>query len=142
MDYIVNILVAEKGAEQSIADADCPLNEWRGIDAPGVTPVMLAVIHSVLTGDALPEALDRSEPVAWGAGGAVVLRLDETLGTRLVDCDEDVLERCSEEIVVSEDFEGLGWQADEAYSLLSALRDLVAFADEEAEQLYVWLRAA
>ena len=88
MEYVVNIIAAPVDEAQAVADSECPLDEWRGIDAPGVTPAMLAQIESTLTGAALSESLDRCEPLAWGEGGASVLRLDDALGERLVACDE------------------------------------------------------
>lgn len=142
MDYFVNIVAAERGAAQDVADAECPLNEWRGIDAPGVTPAMLALIQSVLTGEPLADAFDRCEPVAWGEGGAAVLRLEEACVARLPDLDDEALEQCAEELVVSEDFESAGWQFEEAYSLLEALRDLAEGMVDDGEVFFVWVREA
>ena len=142
MEYVVNIVAAPAEQVQDVADAECPLDEWRGIDAPGVTPAMLAQISSALTGEALAEALDRCEPVAWGESGAVVLRLDATLGEHLLDCDEDVHERCAEELVASEAFEDAAWQAEEVFSMLAALQDLATLAADEGEVFFVWVREA
>lgn len=59
MEYVVNIIAAPVDEAQAVADSECPLDEWRGIDAPGVTPAMLAQIESTLTGAALSESLDK-----------------------------------------------------------------------------------
>ena len=91
MDFVMMIVVAPADQAQEIADSECPMDEWQGIEAAEVTPAMLAQISSALTGEALAEALDRCEPVAWGGSGACVLGLDAALGPRLLDCADEAL---------------------------------------------------
>ena len=141
MEYVVNIVAAPVDEAQAVADSECPLDEWRGIDAPGVTSAMLAQIESTLTGAALSESLDRCEPLAWGEGGASVLRLDDALGERLVACDEEMLARCAEELAGSEAFENEAWAEEEILSLLLALHDLAESAEDEGAAFFVWLCA-
>ena len=141
MECVVNIIAAPLDAAQALADSECPLDEWRGIDAAGVTPAMLAQIESTLTGVDLSESLDRCEPLAWGDNGASVWRLDDTLGERLTACDEETLARCAEELAVCEAFESESWAEEEILSLLFALRELAESAEDEALVFFVWLCA-
>ena len=57
MDFVMMIVVAPADQAQEIADSECPMDEWQGIEAAEVTPAMLAQISSALTGEALAEAL-------------------------------------------------------------------------------------
>ncbi len=140
MDYAVIILAAPADQAQAVADAESPLGEWQGIEAPGVTPAMLAQISSALTGEALAEALDRCDPLAWGESGAVVLSLEASLGERLLDCDDDMLEGWAEELAASEAFEEAGWRSGEVYSLLEALQELAGLVSDDQEVFFAWIR--
>ncbi len=140
MDFVMMIVVASADQAQEVADSECPMDEWQGIEAAEVTPAMLAQISSALTGEALAEALDRCEPVAWGDGGACVLCLDAALGGRFLDSTDEALEELAEELAASEAFETAGWQAGEVYSLLVAMQDLAALASSDELLFFAWVR--
>ena len=140
MDFVMMLVVAPAAQAQEVADAECPMDEWQGIEAAEVTPAMLAQISSALTGEALAEALDRCEPVAWGDSGACVLGLDAALGARLLDCADEALEELAEELAASEAFETAGWQAGEVYSLLVAMQDLATLASSDELLFCAWVR--
>jgi hypothetical protein len=139
MEFMTNIVAAEEDEYTAIGESSCPLDEWSGIEAPGLDTVKVAILHSLLTGDPLQMALDLYEPVYVTESETVVLRIAEELLEKLAVLDEEALENVASELAASEDFESEQWAADDVLAQLTELADLAQLAESQGQALFVWM---
>ena len=143
MEIAINIVAAEEDQFRDVGESSSPLDEWSGIEAGGLDTVRVAVIHSVVTGDSLHDALDLYEPVyvAEGDNGneVVVLQLAGNFLERLAELDEDALESVADELVASEEFEKGRYDPEDILEMLSALSDLAQLAESQGQVLFIWM---
>lgn len=80
MAFVTHIIAAEEEECAAVGESNCPLDEWSGIEAPGLDTMKLAMLHCILTGDSLQMALDLYEPIYVAESETVILRIaDECL---------------------------------------------------------------
>lgn len=139
MEFMTNIVAAEEDEYTAIGESNCPLDEWSGIEAPGLDTVKVAILHCLLTGDPLQLALDLYEPVYVTESETVVLRIAEELLEKLAVLDEEALENVASELAASEDFESEHWEADDVLAQLTELADLAQLAESQGQALFVWM---
>ena len=139
MKFMTNIVAAEEDEYTAIGESICPLDEWSGIEAPGLDTVKVAILHCLLTGDPLQMALDLYEPVYVSEGETVVLRIAEELLEKLAVLDEEALENLASELAATEDFESEQWEADDVLAQLTELADLAQLAESQGQALFVWM---
>ncbi len=139
MEFMTNIVAAEEDEYTAIGESSCPLDEWSGIEAPGLDTVKVAILHCLLTGDPLQLALDLYEPVYVTESETVVLRIAEELLEKLAVLDEEALENVASELAASEDFESEQWEADDVLAQLTDLADLAQLAESQGQALFVWM---
>jgi hypothetical protein len=139
MEFMTNIVAAEEDEFTAIGESSCPLDEWSGIEAPGLDTVKVAILHCLLTGDPLQLALDLYEPVYVTERETVVLRIAEELLEKLAVLDEEALENVASELAASEDFESEQWEADDVLAQLTELADLAQLAESQGQALFVWM---
>jgi hypothetical protein len=139
MEFMTNIVAAEEDEFTAIGESSCPLDEWSGIEAPGLDTVKVAILHCLLTGDPLQLALDLYEPVYVTESETVVLRIAEELLEKLAVLDEEALENVASELAASEDFESEQWEADDVLAQLTELADLAQLAESQGQALFVWM---
>ena len=139
MEFMTNIVAAEEDEYTAIGEFSCPLDEWSGIEAPGLDTVKVAILHCLLTGDPLQLALDLYEPVYVTESETVVLRIAEELLEKLAVLDEEALENVASELAASEDFESEQWEADDVLAQLTDLADLAQLAESQGQALFVWM---
>lgn len=139
MTYIV---AAEEDEFTAVGESLRPLDEWSGIEAPGLDTVKVAILHSLLTGYPLQTALDLYEPVYVSEGETVILRMAEELMEKLAVLDEGDLENIASELAASEDFENEQWDADDVLAQLTELADLAQLAESQGQALFVWMSLA
>ena len=139
MEFMTNIVAAEEDEYTAIGESSCPLDEWSGIEAPGLDTVKVAILHCLLTGDPLQMALDLYEPVYVSESETVVLRFAEELLEKLAVLDEEALENVASELAASEDFESEQWEADDVLAQLTDLADLAQLAESQGQALFVWM---
>lgn len=138
---IVTVVVAAEIEESSeLGEALQPLNEWSGIELPGMDSDRVAALHCLLTGDTLHDALETYEPVHVSDNGVVVLQFADALCERLANAEEDVLAAIAEELVAAEEFENAHWDADDVLDLLNELAGLAQLAESQGQALFVWMR--
>lgn len=142
MEFVTCIVCADEDEYQDIAASGSPLEEWSGIEAPGVDTIKLAALHSLLTGDSLQRALDLYEPIAVveDDNETIVLRIDGDLFDALVELDEEAIENLVDELAASEAYEDEASEPDDIASYLIALGDLAQLAESQAQGLFVWIR--
>lgn len=139
MEFVTNIVAAEDEESSFVGESSCPLDEWSGIDAPGLDTPKLAVLHSVLTGEVLQSALDLYEPVYVSENGTAVLRIADELFEKLIGLDEEVLETISGELAATEEFERAQWHEDDVLGFLMAVCELAQLAESQGQVLFVWI---
>ena len=68
MEFLTCVVAAEEDEYPDIAQSNSPLNEWSGIEAPGLDTTKVATLHSLLTGDPL-----QGKTMTFSAQGQVLL---------------------------------------------------------------------
>ena len=142
MEFLTCIVAAEEDEYPDIAQSNSPLNEWSGIEWPGLDTTKVATLHSLLTGDPLQLALDLYEPVCVteGEDETLVLRIEAELFEELTLLDEESLENVVNELAATEIYELEGGDPDEILDFLTSLVDLAQLAEAQGQTLFVWIR--
>jgi len=135
-------VAAEEDEYPDIAQSSSPLNEWSGIESPGLDTNKIATLHSLLTGDSLQMALDLYEPVfvTEGDDETLVLRIDSELFEELTLLDEESLENVVSELAATEVYELEGSDPEDLLAFLTALVDLAQLAESQGQILFVWIK--
>jgi len=139
MEIVTNIIAAEEDEFTAIGESTCPLDEWSGIEAPGIDTIKLATLHSLLTDDSLQTALDLYEPVFVAENETVVLRVADELFEKLAGLDEDALDDVANELASTEEFENAQWVAEDVLVFLTELAELAQLAESQGQSLFVWM---
>lgn len=139
MELMTTIVAAEEDEYTAVAESSCPLDQWSGIEAPGLDTVKVAILHCLLTGDPLQMALDLYEPVYVTESETVVFRIAEELLEKLAVLDEEALKNVASELAATEDFECEQWEADDILAQLTELADLAQLAESQGQSLFVWM---
>ncbi len=139
MEIVCHIVAAGDDEIEAIGESTGPLDEWSGIEAPGIDTVKLASLHCLLTGDPMQTALDLYEPVYVSDSETTVLRVADELLEKLAALDEDGLEEMSNELAASEEFENEQWAAEDLLAFLTEFSDLAQLAESQAQSLFVWM---
>lgn len=139
VEIVTQIIAAEEDEVSAIGESGNPLDEWSGIETPGLDTITIATLHSLLTGDSLQAALDRYEPVYVAGNDAVVLRLADELLEKLANLDEDELEIVAGEVAATAEFEAEQWDIGDIQEQLVLLGDLAQLAESQGQVLLVWM---
>lgn len=139
MAFQTVFVAAEEDESASVGDSIQPLNEWSGIEIPGLDIPKIAMLHCLLTGDQLDVALDNYEPVFVSASNSIVLRVADEMSEKLANVDEDALEAIATELVATGDFENEHMDSVDAFDLLSELAGLAQLAESQGQVLFVWM---
>ena len=142
MEFLTCVVAAEEDEYPDIAQSSSPLNEWSGIESPGLDTNKIATLHSLLTGDSLQMALDLYEPVfvTEGDDETLVLRIDSELFEELTLLDEESLENVVSELAATEVYELEGSDPEDLLAFLTALVDLAQLAESQGQILFVWIK--
>jgi hypothetical protein len=130
MEFATNIVAAEEDEIAAIGESTSPLDEWSGIEAPGIDTVKVATLHCLLTGDSLQAALDLYEPVYVSASETVVLRIADDMLEKLAALDEDQLENIAGELAATDEFEDEQWDVEDIQAQLT---------ESQGQCLFVWM---
>ncbi|MBK8746022.1 hypothetical protein [Propionivibrio sp.] len=139
MEMMTNIVAAEEDEYSAVGESSNPLDEWSGIEAPGLDSIKIATLHSLLTSDPLQVALDRYEPVYVAENEILVLRLADEMLEKLATIDEDALESIAIEVAATEEFENEHWETEDIVEQLISLVDLAQLAESQGQVLFVWI---
>lgn len=142
MEFLTCVVAAEEDEFPDIACSATPLNDWSGVETPGLDTVKLATLHSLLTGDPLQVALDLYEPVfvAEGDDETLVLRIAGEMLEELALLDEEALENVSGELAATEIYESEGVDPEDLLASLTALAELAQLAESQGQELFVWIK--
>lgn len=139
MEFVTRIVAADEDEYYAVGDSPNPLDEWSGIEAPGLDTVKLATLHCLLTDDSLQMALDFYEPIYESANQTVVLRVADELLEKLAELDEDGLENVASELAATEEYEREQWDVEDVLDRLNELAELAQLAESQGQLLFVWL---
>ena len=139
MSFVTVVVAAEEDEVASIGDSVQPLNEWSGVELPGIDIPKIATLHCLLTGDMLDHALDTYEPVFVSMNNSIVLRVADEMLEKLASLDEEALEAISAELVATEDFEEERWDSEDVVDMLNELLGLAQLAESQGQILFVWM---
>ncbi|WP_301103467.1 hypothetical protein [Propionivibrio sp.] len=139
MEIVTNIVAADDDEFTAVGESTCPLDEWSGIETPGLDTVKIATLHCLLTGDSLQMALDIYEPVYVAASETVILRIADELLEKLVALDDDALDNVASELAATEEFESGQWHVEDVLAQLTELAELAQLAESQGQVLFVWI---
>jgi len=139
MSFVTVVVAAEEDEIPSVGDSIQPLNEWSGVELPGIDIPKIATLHCLLTGDLLDSALDAYEPVFVSANNAIVLRVANEMLEKLAGMDEEALEAIAAELIAAEEFEKEQWDSEDVLDMLNELSGLVQLAESQGQILFVWM---
>jgi hypothetical protein len=139
MEVVICILAAEDEELEAIGESINPLDEWSGIETPGLDTVKIATLHCLLTGETLQASLDVCEPVYVGANQTIVVRIPDDSFEKLATLDEQALEDVAGELAATDEFEKQEWSAESVLALLSELAELAQLAESQGQGLFVWI---
>jgi len=142
MEVVTCLLAAEDDELEAIGESTNPLNEWSGIETPGLDTVKIATLHCLLTGDSLQSSLDIYEPVYVGASETIVLRISDDSLEKLAILDDQVLGSVASELAATEEFENDDWHAEDVQALLTEIAGLAQLAESQGQALFVWMSLA
>ena len=142
MEFVTHIVAAEDDEYAAIGESNCPLDEWSGIESPGLDTVKLATLHCLLTGDTLQMALELYEPVYVAASETIVLRIADEVLEKLVVLDEDALDNVATELAATEEYESEQRDAEDVLAYLMELAELAQLAESQGQVLFVWMSLA
>jgi len=142
MEFLTCVVAAEEDEYSDIGQSNTPLNEWSGIESPGLDTTKIATLHSLLTGDSLQMALDLYEPVfvTEGDDETLVLRIDGEMMEELALLDDEAVENIAGELVATEVYEHEEADPEEIQAFLSALSELAQLAESQGQSLFVWIK--
>jgi len=140
MSFVTVVVAAEEDEIPSVGDSIQPLNEWSGVELPGIDIPKIATLHCLLTGDLLDSALDAYEPVFVSENNAIVLRVANEMLEKLAGLDEEALEAIAAELVATENFEKEHWDSEDVLDMLNELSGLAQLAESQGQILFVWMR--
>lgn len=140
MDFATYVVAAEEDEYYAVGDSINPLDEWSGIQVPGLDTVKLATLHCLLTEDSLQMALDHYEPVYESANDTIVLKVADELLESLAGLDEEALERVASELAATDEYERGHWDVEDVLDHLMELAELAQLAESQGQMLFVWLR--
>ena len=139
MEVLTQVIAAEEDELALVGESNAPLDEWSGIEMPGLDTAKFAMLHCLLTEDTLQAALDRCQPVYVSENENIVLRIADQVLAKLATFDADVLESVAVELVATDEFEKAQWRAEDVLGLLTELSELAQLAESQGQVLFVWM---
>lgn len=139
MGLLSCIVAADESACVELGESLRPLDEWSGIEAPGLDGEKMALLHCLLTGDEYAIALTLQEPVYVSDSGVCVLRVADSVVEKLAAHEDDTLADLAVELAAAADFEIDGWAVEDVHALLVEFGELARLAESQAQTLFVWI---
>ena len=139
MEVVTCLLAAEDDELAAVGESTSPLNEWSGIETPGLDTVKVALLHCLLTGDSLQSVLDIYEPVYVAASETIVLRVSDDSLAKLASLGDEALKNVASELAATEAFENEEWHTEDVLELLTEMAGLAQLAESQGQVLFVWM---
>lgn len=140
MGILVNIVSADEEDVEAIGESQHPVDEWSGIEVRDIDRAKIIILHCLLTGDGIEDAVYAYEPVyTAGDDGPIVLRIPDELTAKLARLDEDTLEIVGEELAATEVFEMSDLSVEEVQYLVTEFAALARIAESQSQTLFIWM---
>ena len=137
MEVVTHVVAAEEEKLAFVGESNAPLNEWSGIEVPGLDTAKFAMLHCLLTEDTLQVALDRCQPVYVSENETIVLRIADEVLEKLAAFDADALESVAIELAATDEFEKAEWSVEDVLGQLIELAELAQIAESQGQALFV-----
>ena len=142
MEVVTHVVAAEEEKLAFVGESNAPLDEWSGIEVPGLDTAKFAMLHCLLTTDTLQVALDRCQPVYVSENETIVLRIADEVLEKLAAFDAEALESVAIELAATDEFEKAEWSLEDVLGQLTELAELAQLAESQGQALFVWMCAA
>ena len=119
MALVTNIVAADEDELVAVGESMSPLEQWSGIEAPGMDTEKITMLHCLVSGDQYDAARILHEPVYVAESGAVVLRIAVGVVDKLATYDDEALLAIGEELESTEDLYREAWATGDVQSMLS-----------------------
>lgn len=139
MALVTHIVAADEDVFAAVGESLRPMDEWSGIEAPGLDTAKITMLHCLVSGDEYSVALSLYEPVYVAETGAIVLHIADSVVAKLAAYDDEILLHLAAELAATEDFEVEEWATDTVHFLLSEIAGLARLADSQGQALFVWM---
>ena len=139
MRFVTHIVAAEDDEYAAIGESNHPLDEWSGIESPGLDTLKLATLHCLLTGDTLQMALELYEPVYVASSEAIILRVADQVLEKLTVLGQGALTDVATELAATEEFEREQRPVEDVLAFLMELAELAQLAESQGQVLFVWM---
>lgn len=139
MALVTNIVAADEDEFVAVGESMSPLEQWSGIEAPGLDTAKITMLHCLVSGDQYDAALILHEPVYVAESSAIVLRIALGVIDKLAAYDDEALLAIGEELAATEDFEREAWATDDVQSLLAEIAGLARLAESQGQGLFAWM---
>jgi len=135
MGVLADLIVAEMADAQAILASDYPLEKFKGSNADGLDPLMLAELHGLLAEHQPHELLPAYRPIAQASDqGPWLIRLPSEMVQRLADLPPQdhpsVAARWAAEERMREHAPGEHW-ADQILEIAALQSQMAAFEGKE-----------
>jgi hypothetical protein len=148
---VVNIVAADEDEFVTLGESMRPLDQWSGIEAPGLDTGKITMLHCLVSGDEYDIALNLHEPIHVAETGAIVIRIADAVLEKLAAYNEEILSQLAVELAATKDFEVESYEGfneqleasaqESVHALLSELAGLARLADSQGQALFVWMCA-
>lgn len=139
MEVVICLIAAEDEELEAVGESINPLEEWSGVETPGLDTVKIATLHCLLTGETLQASLDVCEPVYVGTNQTIVVRIPDDSFGKLASLEAQALENVAEELAATDEFERQDWSAESLLALLTDLAELAQLAESQGQSLFAWI---
>ena len=142
MNVLTCIVVGEEEEAEAIGASSNPVEEWTGVEVPGIDTAKIVTLHCLITGESFGEAMSAYEPVYTAPDeDTIVLRIPSHVVEKLAALDVEALDRVTAELTATEEFELAEWDSDDAQDLVSEFAELAQRAESDVLAMIVWMRA-
>ncbi len=143
MGVLTDFVVADLSDAKRVCDSSCPSKEFAGVDAKGVSTVMLGKLFAILTKtDFDPSFIGGEELLSEGGDdGPWVFRVPDSLVQQVSTLDEGQRGAVATEWAKTEEFSPKygNWPADAVSAVLEEFAKLCRQAVNEGKSVMMWL---
>lgn len=132
-------VIADADDEIDIANSLNPMEDWDGVEVPGMSANKMAILHMLLNDETYLDASSMYVEVSGNLdGGPQLFPVPPSLVERLMEIEDDI-DVIAEELISTEDFEQEEWTLEQGEALLSDLVASARICVSESKSLFMWM---
>lgn len=140
MGVLSDLVVANEGDAEAIANSSVPSKEFNGIDVKGIDSIKLNTLHSILTGRSYEELIPSYEPVLMlSDDGPWVFALPHELTASLAALNSQELQAAAKKWAQTEEFVLDRWQVCDVVDVLGPICGEASKAVSSKQTLFLWM---